>query len=55
MSKAISGMIAATLTPYRADGQVDAGMIHRHVEYLIAGGIPAVSGATARFAATSVQ
>lgn len=48
---AIAGMIVATLTPYRPDGSVNGEMISRHIDYLAAGGIPAVApvGTTGEF------
>jgi 4-hydroxy-tetrahydrodipicolinate synthase len=51
MAHSISGMIVATLTPFRADGGVDRDMIARHVEFLVQGGIPAVApaGTTGEF------
>src|SRR5438045_8761549 len=51
MSTFINGIIAATLTPYRRDGSPDLEMVGRHVEYLLAGGIPAVApaGTTGEF------
>jgi len=47
----ITGMIAATLTPYLPDGSVNLDVIARHVDYLAAGGIPAVApaGTTGEF------
>lgn len=44
-------MIAATLTPFRADGSVHSELIGRHVEFLVRGGIPAVApaGTTGEF------
>ena len=51
MSHPIGGMIAATLTPFDSQGRVDPQTIEQHVEYLIAGGIPAVApaGTTGEF------
>jgi 4-hydroxy-tetrahydrodipicolinate synthase len=44
-------MIVATLTPFRADGSVNSEAVARHVEYLVAGGIPAIApvGTTGEF------
>lgn len=51
MAHPISGMIVATLTPFRGDGGVDREMIARHVEFLVEGGIPAAApaGTTGEF------
>ncbi len=47
----ITGMIAATLTPYTQEGRVNPDQIGRHVEYLVGGGIPAIApaGTTGEF------
>lgn len=51
MSERISGMIVASLTPFTADGRVNVEQIEQHVEYLVAGGIPAIApaGTTGEF------
>lgn len=51
MSEAIAGMIVASLTPFRADGSVNVDAVRAHVEFLVAGGIPAVApaGTTGEF------
>jgi 4-hydroxy-tetrahydrodipicolinate synthase len=51
MSERISGMIAATLTPFGPDGGLNEEAVARHVEFLVAGGIPAVApaGTTGEF------
>jgi 4-hydroxy-tetrahydrodipicolinate synthase len=47
----ITGIIVATLTPFGADGSLNREMIARHVEYLAAGGVPAIApvGTTGEF------
>jgi 4-hydroxy-tetrahydrodipicolinate synthase len=51
MSFPITGIIAATLTPYRPDGSLNLEMVARHVDFLAEGGVPAVApaGTTGEF------
>lgn len=51
MSDPISGIIPATLTPFRADGEVCYDTVERHMGFLAKGGIPAVApaGTTGEF------
>lgn len=51
MSERITGMIAATLTPFGRDGGVNLDELGRHVEFLVRGGIPALApaGTTGEF------
>jgi len=51
MSELIEGMIVASLTPFRADGSLNVDAVGAHVEFLVAGGIPAVApaGTTGEF------
>lgn len=51
MAERITGMIAATLTPYTSDGAVNLDRVAEHVGYLAQGGIPAIApaGTTGEF------
>src|SRR5437764_12538902 len=51
MSLPLTGIIAATLTPYDRRGRVDPGMVREHVAYLIEHGVAALApaGTTGEF------
>jgi 4-hydroxy-tetrahydrodipicolinate synthase len=51
MLQPVSGIIVATLTPFAASGRLCTSTVARHVEYLAAGGIPAIApgGTTGEF------
>lgn len=51
MTHPITGMIAATLTPFTAAGKLNEEMIAHHVQFLADGGIPAIApaGTTGEF------
>lgn len=47
----VTGMIAATLTPFGEDGRIRLAALREHVEFLVLGGLPAVApaGTTGEF------